>query len=314
MIFNTTDDFTVECLGEIDDYVYDIEVENNHNFFANNILVSNSNYINLTDVVYHPKLKWNEKPPQEIVDLLIKFCDDKLKVAIDLSFNQLFDDMNGYKQTIDMKREAIGAGTFCGKKRYTMYVFDNENKRYDEPQLKIIGLEAVRSTTPKYFRDMMKVVYKMMYTHDEADVHQKVKEVYEEYMKLPLSAIGEPKGVKLEKYANTNILGSFVKGAPGHVKAAFTYNNMIREMKLTREHQLITEGSKIKLYRLKSPNIFKNNLVAILDKIPPEFELEKFVDRDAMFEKTFIESIDRLLAAKNWCSKKKLNLNDIFGF
>jgi DNA polymerase elongation subunit (family B) len=86
-----------------------------------------------------------------------------------------------------MKREAIGAGTFCGKKRYTMYVFDNENKRYDEPELKIIGLEAVRSTTPKYFRDMMKVVYKMMYTHDEADVHQKVKEVYEEYMKLPLS-------------------------------------------------------------------------------------------------------------------------------
>lgn len=307
------DDFEVECLGDIEDYVYDIEVKDNHNFFANNILVHNSNYIDLTDVVFHPKLKWNLKPEQEIVDLLIDFCDTKLKPYIDKNFQKLADDLNAYANTIDMKREAVGKGIIQAKARYTLYVYDNENKRYETPELKIVGLEAIRSSVPKYFRDSMKTVYKMMYTHTEKQIHSKILELEKEYSELPIIQIGEPKGVSMAKYTNSNTKGVFGKGTPSHVKAAFTFNNTIKELKLTEKFQLINEGDKIKLYKLKMPNPFFNDTIAILDKVPPEFDLNKYVDRHLMFDKGFIKPIQRILSVRKWNAYETTNLEDLFG-
>ena len=47
--FNT--DIKVEDLGIVEDYVYDIEVQNTHSFFANDILVHNSFYYSIKNIV-----------------------------------------------------------------------------------------------------------------------------------------------------------------------------------------------------------------------------------------------------------------------
>lgn len=305
-------DFTVECLGEVDDYVYDIEVAETHNFFANNILVHNSNYLDVTDLVYHPKLKWNELDDQKIVDKIDQFCTKKIDVVLEKAFDKLAGELNSYKQTISMKREAIGKGVFVAPKNYTLLVYDNEGQRYLEPELKVTGLEAVRSDTPKIFREQLKKMYKMMYYNSNADIQAMIKEFHDSYIKMPLIDIGEPSGVNLEKYSNTNQLGVFESGCPYHVKAAFTYNTLIKNMGLESKYPLVRQGDKIKLYRLKKENPFKNDRIAIVDKVPVELELELYVDREEMFETTFIKACDRVLKVRGWSAHKKIDLSAIF--
>lgn len=312
---NITNDFTVECLGEVDDYVYDIEVEDNHNFFANNILVHNSNYIDLTDIVNSEKTGWYKKTDDEIVTLLDKFCDTRLDKVITEGFNNLFNTLNAFSPCIYMKREAIGSGVFVQKKRYTMYVYDNEGVRYPKPKLKIIGLEAVRSSTPKYFREKLKTVYELMYTADQPAIHKAVENIRLEFLKLPIMEIGKPSGVNgLGEYDNNSKeLGNFAKGTPAGPKAAFTYNRLIQQLNLTDKHHLINSGDKIKTFNVKLPNPYKNDKIAILDRVPEEFELEKYVDRDDMFNDSFLTPITAVLNARNWYPSKQVNLDDIFG-
>jgi len=213
-----------------------------------------------------------------------------------------------------MKREAIGAGVFVQKKRYTMYVYDNEKVRYSKPKLKITGLEAIRSTTPKYFREKMKKIYEMMYTSTQEDIYKEVEGIRKEYFEMDISLIGKPTGVNdLEKHENgSKELGNFAKGAPGHVKAAMTYNRLIKYFAIDHTYKNIVSGDKIKLYEVRVPNPYKNDKIAIVDKLPPEFELDKYVDRETMFHDYFIKPVSAVLAIRNWYAEEPVNLDGLF--
>lgn len=277
---------------------------------------TDSNYIDLTDVVYSEKTKWYKKSKDEIVTLLDKFVDQRIEKTISDGFEQmLMKDMNAFEQQIFMKREAIGAGVFVQKKRYTMFVYDNEKVRFAKPKLKITGLEAVRSTTPKYFREKMKLVYEMMYNVGQEEIYDVIDKIREEYFSMDISLIGKPTGVNnLEDYDNNSKeLGFFSKGAPGHVKAAFTYNRLVAQHNINNLHKFITSGDKIKLYEVKVPNPYKNDKIAILEKIPPEFDLEQYVDRETMFHDYFIKPMSGVLGVRGWYAEQPVNLDGIFG-
>lgn len=276
---------------------------------------TDSNYIDLTDIVYSEKTKWYKKSKDEIVTLLDKFIDSRLEKTISDGFESfLMGELNAFEQQIFMKREAIGSGIFVQKKRYTMLVYDNEKVRFPKPKLKITGLEAVRSTTPKYFREKMKEVYEMMYTKGQDEIYESVKNIREEYFNMDISLIGKPTGVNnLEDYDNkSKELGVFTKGAPGHVKAAFTYNRMVDQHKINHLYKSITSGDKIKLYEVKVPNPYKNDKLAVLDKIPPEFELDKYVDREKMIHDYFLKPLGNVLAVRGWYAEEPVNLDGLF--
>ena len=56
-----------------------------------------------------------------------------------------------------MKREAIAdKAILTAKKRYMLNVYDNEGVRYTEPKLKMMGIEAIKSSTPQACRDSIK--------------------------------------------------------------------------------------------------------------------------------------------------------------
>lgn len=277
---------------------------------------TDSNYIDLTDIVYSEKTQWYKKPRDEIVTLLDKFCDTRLEKTIEKGFEQLLmGDLNAFEQQIFMKREAIGSGTFVNKKRYTMYVYDNEKVRYAKPKLKVTGLEAKRSSTPKYFREKMEEIYELMYTHGQDKIYDRIDEIRKEYFAMELALIGKPTGVNnLAEYDNrSSELGNFTKGAPGHVKAAMTYNRLLSGMGLTETYRPINSGDKIKLYEVKLPNPYKNDKLAVIERIPPEFELEKYVDREAMYHDYFVKPIENVLWARKWYAERPVNLDDIFG-
>ena len=62
-----------------------------------------------------------------------------------------------YQQKMVMSREVIAdKGIWTAKKRYILNVYDSEGVRYKEPQLKVMGIEAVKSSTPAPCREMIK--------------------------------------------------------------------------------------------------------------------------------------------------------------
>jgi hypothetical protein len=75
-----------------------------------------------------------------------------------------------------MKRECIAErGIWTGKKHYILKVWDSEGVRYDSPKYKIMGMEAVKSSTPEYLRDKLRESYKIMIDGTESELQNLLK-------------------------------------------------------------------------------------------------------------------------------------------
>jgi hypothetical protein len=293
----------VELLGEVDDYVYDIEVDGVHNFFANDILVHNSNYIDMTNLMKNVS---KDIPKEKQVDILDKFCQGKLAQVIAGGMDEITKDTNGMKQRLYMKREAISTGIIVAKKRFVFEVFDMEGVRYATPDQKVTGLESQRSSTPKWCRDKLKDAYKIFFSGDEKTFQAFCKKVESDYMNEELSLLTAASSANnLTQYI---IDGVPTKGTPYHLKGACAYNNMIQSKKLTGKYQLIKSGDKIKVAALVTPNPTKAECIAFSDKIPPEFGIEQFVDRHAMFAKFFKEPLQRVADVVGWSTERRFVL------
>ena len=53
--------------------------------------------------------------------------------------------------------------------------------------------------------------------------------------------------------------------------------------------QVSREGEKIKFTYLKMPNHFKDMVISYPGRLPKEFGLDKYIDYDVQFEKSFLE-------------------------
>ena len=99
----------------------------------------------LVETVY----KGREKTNEGVVGFLDKVCENELEPFIESSYQALADYVNAYDQKMFMKRENIAdRGIWTAKKRYILNVWDSEGVRYSEPKLKMMGIEAVKSSTP----------------------------------------------------------------------------------------------------------------------------------------------------------------------
>jgi DNA polymerase elongation subunit (family B) len=77
---------------------------------------------------------------------------------------------------------------------------------------------------------------------------------------------------------------------------------------LTTAMRCIYKGDKIKFAYLKSPNPIQNDVIAISTELPPEFGLEKYIDRERMFQQTFIDIIESILNIVGWQVEEKATL------
>jgi hypothetical protein len=304
-----TRNYEIEDLGIQEDYVYDIEVEDIHNFFANDILVHNSCYLNLDPLV---KAFFKNKSKEEIIILLDKICSEEINKYIDKSYEELADYVNSYSQKMIMKREAIAdRGIWTAKKRYILNVWDSEGVRYAEPKLKIMGIEAVKSSTPSFCRSKIKEGLKIIMSKGQDDLIAFISEVKKEFMKLPPEDIAFPRGVNnLAEYRSREII--YKKGTPIHVRGSLLYNHYIEKMNLSKEYRNINEGDKIKFLYLKEPNNIKENIISFPSILPKELNLHSFIDYDMQFKKTFIEPLSIILDAIKWNFEKKSTLDSFF--
>lgn len=256
--------------------------------------------------------KGREKTTESIVSFLDKVAKMELEKYIEGSYQELADYMNAYEQKMQMKRENIAdRGIWTAKKRYILNVWDSEGVRYEEPKLKIMGIEAIKSSTPAPCRKMFKDVLKLMMSGTEEDVIKFIENCREEFKTLPPEEVSFPRSVSdvTKHRSSTEIYG---KGSPIHVRGALLFNHYIKQNKLTNKYSLIQNGEKIKFCYLKKPNPIYENVISFIQDFPKELGLTSYIDYETQFDKGFLEPLKVILNAIGWSSERKSTLDSFF--
>jgi DNA polymerase elongation subunit (family B) len=251
-------------------------------------------------------------PAVKVIDFMDRVCEDKIQPYIDKSYKELAEYVHAYAQKMQMKREGLAnKAVWTAKKRYIMNVYDNEGVRYKEPDLKVMGLEMVKSSTPAAVREKMKESIRIIISGTEADMHKFIADFRDDFRKLNPEDVSFPRGMNgLREYSDSVTL--YKKGTPIHVKGAIIYNHMLEKMNLTKKYPKIQEGEKIKFSYLKQPNPFKDTVISYPSRLPTEFDITKYIDYDRQFEKTFLEPIKAILECIGWTPEKRGSLEDFF--
>jgi DNA polymerase elongation subunit (family B) len=249
----------------------------------------------------------------KVIDFLDKVCSDQMEKIIDKSYDNLGSYINSFEQKMVMKRENLAdKALWTAKKRYILNVYDSEGVRYEEPKLKMMGVEAIRSSTPTACKEKMKHLFKIIMNGTEDDVITYIDDFRKEFMTLGAEEIFFPRSVRgLEKYHDAAHLHK--KGAPIHVKAALLYNKLLKDHKLVNDYPTIKDGEKIKFAYLKKQNTTGGESIAILNQLPHEFGIQEYIDYDKMFEKSFTEPMTNIMDAVGWKMKHIATLESFFG-
>jgi DNA polymerase elongation subunit (family B) len=265
--------------------------------------------LNLEDLV---NKFFKDKSKDQIIDLLDKICKEELQKIINASYEDMADYLNSYSQKMIMKREAIAdRGIWTAKKRYMLNVYDSEGVRYAEPKMKIMGIEAIKSSTPKFCRDKIKEAIKIIMTSDQQTLQDYIDSVKTIFLTLPPEDIAFPRGVNnLSTYSSNITL--YTKGTPIHVRGSLIYNNLLKKHDLLKSYTQIYEGDKIKFLYLREPNPIRENIISFNSVLPKEFDLHQYIDYNLQFQKTFVEPISTILDAISWSSEKKSTLDSFF--
>ena len=295
-------------------------IERDVNKYLNKLLKTNdevyvvasdtdSIYIKLDSVVN--KIFKDKTDNKKIVKVLDKFCEEKLQSCIDKSFSVLAKYVKAYDQKMFMKREVIAnKGIWTAKKRYILNVFNEEGLNLKEPKLKIMGIEAVKSSTPAPCRVKIKEALKVIMNKDEASLIDFIENFRSHFKKLSPEDIAYPRSCNnLKKYSSSKDI--YQKSTPIHVKGALIYNNMLKKNKL-RKYEVIQDGDKVKFITLKEPNPIREHVISFTSKLPKEFNLHQYIDYDEMFTKSFLEPLRFIVNAIGWNFERKATLDEFF--
>lgn len=251
---------------------------------------------------------------EETVKFLDKVCEAKIEKYIDQCYDKLGVYVNAFQQKMKMKREVIAnKGIFIAKKRYILNVHNSEGVQYAEPELKMMGIEAVRSSTPGIIRDSIKQTLRIIMNGNEEDVQKYIADEKKVFMTLPYEDVAFPRGCKdMTKWLSYENGKPFKTGTPIHVKGAILYNEQLKRLKLEKKYEPIHDGEKIKFCYLRTPNPTGEHVISTPGILPKELDLNKFIDYEKQFDKAFVEPIKTILDVIGWSVEKRFTLERFF--
>ena len=273
---------------------------------------TDSVYIRLGDVVR--KVMPNETDRNKITKLLDGFCNEVIQPFIERKYKALAEQQNAYSQKMNMKRESIACkGIWTAKKRYMLNVtMGEENVLLSTPELKIMGIETSRSSTPQVVRDALKQSIGIVMNGTEDELQNFVSKFRDRFMSMSVEEISFPRSCSdLEKYADRTTI--YRKSTPIAVKGSLVFNHWVVEKKLRKLYPLIGDGEKIKYVYLKMPNPLREHVVSFTDKIPKEFGLERrYIDYETQFDKSYLDPLKTILGAIGWNAESSNSLESLF--
>lgn len=250
---------------------------------------------------------------QEIVQLLDRACKEKIEPYIAKRYKQLGDYVNAYQQKMHMKRENIGdKAVWTAKKHYIMNVWDEEGVRYEKPKMKMVGIEAVRSSTPKVCRDAIKQALTILVKHGREELIHYIDQFRTEFNQLSFEQVAFPRGLSgMQEYRHPHTV--YTKGTPIQVRGALLYNHWLKIKDLEGKYPTLGNGDKIKFCYLMKPNPIQENVIASPVNLPKEFGLDKYIDYEMQFEKSFIEPLKKITDVLKWDLSNGNTLESFFG-
>ena len=304
-------------------------IENKLNEYLNSLLKTNKDYViasdtdsiylnlgTLVDKVYGTGQDKSVSPridKQKVIDFMDRVCEDKIQPFIDKSYQELAEYVHAYSQKMQMKREVLAdKAIWTAKKRYILNVYNSEGVQYAEPKLKISGIEAIKSSTPSACREKIKEALKIIISGSESEMQDYIENFRQEFKSLPPEDISFPRSINgLKEYGDSKTI--YKKGTPIHVRGALIHNYTIDQNKLGKSVQKIQEGEKIKFIYLKEPNSLQTDVISFLNRWPKEFDIDKYIDYNVQFEKSFIDPLKIILDCINWKAEKINSLDSFFG-
>lgn len=269
---------------------------------------TDSLYLNMADVVN--RFLDSGNGTDSTTDALDVFSEKIIQPEIDKAYKILAETMGAHENAMSMKREAISSkAIWKAKKMYVLNVIDNEGIRYKVPELKIMGIEAIRSSIPEVCRQAMKDCLKIIMNEDNDALIAYIEKFRNNYETMSFADIASPRGVKgISKYKGGAEI--YIKGTPIHTKASLIHNSLVRKHKLGITP--IYDGDKIKFVYLKTPNPIKQEVIASHGYLPKEFGVYEYIDRNTQFEKTFLDPFRAITDIIGWKTEEKHLIEDFY--
>lgn len=306
---------------KINEYLNGLLKTDNHDY----VLASDTDSVyicfdKLVQTVYGNK----DVDTQTVIDFLDNVAQQKIEPFIDKSYHELKDYMNAYEQKMIMKREIISdKSIWTAKKRYIMNVYDSEGVRFEKPELKMMGIEAIRSSTPAVCREYIKNTLHLIMNENEEAVQKYIAQIRKEFFALPFEDVAFPRGINFEKKikaANGRVYSEsyaddkeiYKKATPLQVKGALLYNHYLNKYNLQKKYQSINDGEKIRFCYLKLPNPIQDKVIACPDVLPKEFGLEQYIDYETQFDKGYLDPVNVILHTIGWSYEKRNTIEDFF--
>lgn len=252
---------------------------------------------------------FNNLSVEEKVNALDKICEERIQPVINAAFVELAERMNAFEQKMLMKREVIAErAIWTGAKRYVMSVWDNEGVRYKEPKFKMVGIEAVRSSTPAACRNLIEAGAKLILAEEQDELYKFITASKETINNESLANVTRNSSIKdIRKYS----IGD--SKIPPHVNGSLLYNDLIKTMKLQNNYPLIRDGDRIKFASLKTPNPYRSKWIAFPEGVlPKEFGIDKYIDRDELMNVGFLQPLETIAKAANLQLEYRPNLSAFF--
>lgn len=299
--------FTVKDLGICEEEVYDIGVSENENFIGNGILVHNSNYICLEEVI--DKLGY-DFTPEEFRKWMLKFIDDVLQPLIDKTLDQWALDFNT-EQLIEFEREKIISNMFVtGMRHYAVKIMDDEGQVYTEETAPIVskGLENKKMGTPEIFRNILtEVISMLLNSKSKDDVIEMLNEEKEKFKNVDIAKIAVPGKIgdgKYDEYCKPtsyyiNNGLKYTNKTPARIKAALNHNYVIAKEGI-KKYKEINDNEYIRFVKVKKDNKYGLETVAFRDEWYPEFDKIFEIDYDEIIDKQLFRFVEKWFEKIKW--------------
>ena len=264
------------------------------------VIASDTDSVYITFDRFISKVFTEGTKTSKIVSFLDEVAKSKLEPFIDRSYAELAKTVGAYEQKMKMTREVIAdKGIWVAKKRYILNVYDSEGVQYKKPKLKIMGIEAVKSSTPASCRKKIREALEIIMNGDEKMLNTFIQEFRKEFMNLPPEDIAYPRSCNgVHRWRGDSSL--YKKGTPIHVKGALLYNYLVEKNKLGNKYPSILEGDKIRFLHLRQPNIYQSTSFSFVTSMPKELGIKEMIDYDEQFEKSFVSPLKFITDKINW--------------
>jgi len=312
--FVSNDNCEIIDLGICKETVYDIEVQDNHNFFANNILVHNSSY-NLLEQICDKFV-----PQATAFERLIfaqEYFDANIMPVIKEAINEVSYTLNvRHPEVMKMDQETTtSAFISVAPKRYYLRNHYKEIEGQiviqpiDKPKLKITGLSIVGKSTPSWSKKRLKPLMELILDKNEKEMAQYVNDIKKEIYNADLISVCQFKNVskvsfdlfednKFYRYSDNGNLTT----VGGHGKGALWYNKFVFDNQLTSKYSYIKAGDIVKVLPIYKDNpLIPSDTIAFTDiKFITETGFNKYIDYDALFDKIFVSNVNIILKPLKW--------------